>query len=388
MNVHSPPVSPSALWLQGGPIHRFGTATDGFHTVHSPLVPAPAPGGPSGPLSVSIEPPPAPVETQPPPPPPPPPFPDNGEEACTIPDVVFYTPPIAREAPIAATVHFSNSSANNPCQVYLCTVHFTGGNANASSVVQEDTSFHKWLLSPHVQGELAIGLDIEIGNSCDVFHTTATTTYDSISPRAVAAVERHVKKNGTTFTFHIQFSEPVQPIAAEVFNTDIHSKILEVINLSSSFTRVHGLGKPGTKSRIVLQGSEYRDLAGNYGAQNLTIEIDNILSLQIAHAIKRTQLPMATTVTAGIAVSAVASTSAAAVASTASSGSSVRSNVLRSSLHLQFLAMTSSMAAPALSETYKELAQTFSWTGLTLKGSPWGSSSDDAEEGEMEKTGF
>lgn len=349
--------------------------------MHSPLVSVPAPGdSPDPPPASPAPPPPSAVGTQPPYP-----FSVGEGETCKIPDVVLYTPSTAREVPIVATAQFNSSYVDNPCHIYKCTVYIVGIDASPTSAVQEDMHSYKWLLSPHQQGEVVISLDIEIGNSCAVYRRTSVTVFDSTSPRAVAVIERPVNHNGTTFAFYIQFSEPVQPLAADSFQIDDHSQISEVINSSRNYTRVLGSGKPGAKSRIVLLKSGYRDLAGNYGAQDLVVEVENPVHLRIAHAIKRTQIPMAMTVSGGIVVSAAASTSAATVASTASSGTTMRTNLLRSSLHLQFLAMTGNMAVPALSGTYKDLASTFSWTGIAFKSSPWTPNSGGVGAGEMEK---
>jgi hypothetical protein len=223
---------------------------------------------------------------------------------------------------------------------------------------QEDTSSHLQDCSP-----LLTSMQV----SLDLTPPSITSTH----------ITEHVTAINASFTMHLVFSEPIKWRAwpgsttaiiipansSDFFSaTNIHSALLSVLtpaNDSDGYALQYQItiwSWPGAFVDVQIEARSYLDMAGHHGLNTSTVQIAMpTLSVWNRMAATSTALTSAT-----LSIATVSSSVAATAASTV--GSNV--NVLRSFGHTQFLAMSISMAVPALPQQYVALCEGLQWLNL------------------------
>ena len=117
-----------------------------------------------------------------------------------------------------------------------------------------------------------------------------------------------------------------------------------------------------------IPGDSYTDLAGNHGELDRSVKLpltSMFLNDKIVQVLE--ELPVDGIVSGTIAVSGGLTTGAAILGSAESSGGvGLKSNIVRTGFHIQFLTFTAHLAVPRLSRSYITTAEKFSWTTLAF----------------------
>lgn len=281
--------------------------------------------------------------------------------------MVLTSPQISNKNRVQIRARFSNTSQINPCSFYNCTLSTKRTTSDVTSPNHTDPFEHIWYVSPSQDGDYVVVLTVDTPKLCKDFEFSTSFVSDTVSPMAYAVMNVPATRTNSTFVIAITFSETIEPLHPQAFTTDPASSVLRVTTIyQSNRTHVAVQGSPGHTSTLILPSINYQDIAGNRGWADIEVEISIPVGLAVAATVKKTQTPMAVVVTTGIVASAASSAPAVVSTAAASGGSGIKSNILRSSMHLQFLVMTGSLSVPALSPAYTHLANTFSWTTMAF----------------------
>ncbi|GMH34273.1 hypothetical protein BSKO_02107 [Bryopsis sp. KO-2023] len=282
---------------------------------------------------------------------------------------------ISNETPVVVHVLFEDGTAGNPCDLFGCSTSAMGVNVDIEPEMR-GVDRSTWLLFHNGEGNVTFSVQLDFGNSCEPLLLSTSYIYDSQPPSVQVNIDQGSMQDNTTLVIAFTFSETVRPLNRSAF--EHNTQILRVERLTGVMTVVSLDAKPGQTTRIALLKSSYLDTAGNFGANDAVAEVETPVNLRLANVIEDTKTPMALVVGGGLAMSTVAAPAAAG-------GFTMRTNLVRASLHLQFLAMTANMAVPGLSEGYMDLAETFSWASFASKDPPWQENEKDGTAGSGRK---
>lgn len=122
-----------------------------------------------------------------------------------------------------------------------------------------------------------------------------------------------------------------------------------------------------SKIHVELLWNGYKDFVGHFGEHNVSVTVPVTSVLSVGGLANYLHDPSVQAIVIGTMV-ASGSISSLEMMSKSENRSRMKSNIIRTGLHLQLLCFSAHLAVPKLSHRYIEIVEEFSWTTFVIKG--------------------
>ena len=264
-----------------------------------------------------------------------------------------------------------NSGDPHVCELHTCVLDlYPEGRVQRHYSAFDERQEISWIVSSLQEGLNRATLTVADSEDGECTWTTAIDFFvDHASP--TCDPWKSEQESDTVYKVTLKCSEDIVLTHPEKISVSKNGRLSSAIaNSNLILIEIQAISFRDAHIFLRIPGDSYADLAGNLG------ELDGYMKLALTSMFLNDKivqvledLPVDGIVSGTIVVSGGLTTGAAMLGTAESSGGvGLKSNIVRTGFHIQFLTLTAHLAVPRLSRSYITTAEKFSWTALAFGG--------------------